>query len=129
MNKGIGYEKSRRFALRVVKMHGVLAKRRVPHALSDQILRSGTSVGANLAEAACAVSRADFLSKVYVALKECAETKYWISLLADCGALSAEESKSLFGDCEELFKILMATTKTLVSDKTAKESVKKESVK
>ena len=83
--------------------------------MSKQLLRSGTSIGANLAEAECAISRKDFVSKVYIALKECVETQYWLELLAETDYLSDDQYRSIWSDCEELRKMLSATTKTVNS--------------
>ena len=83
--------------------------------MSKQLLRSGTGIGANLAEAECAISRKDFLAKVYIALKESAETKYWLELLHETDILSDMEFQSIYEDCEELRRILSATTKTVNS--------------
>ena len=85
------------------------------YVLSKQLLRSGTSIGANLAEAECAISRKDFLAKVYIALKECAETKYWIELLRETDYLTEEQFRSIWNDCEEIRKMLSSTTKTVNS--------------
>ena len=74
-------EKSKRFAVRVVKLYRFLRENKSEYVMSKQLLRCGTSIGANLAEAECAISKKDFLAKVYIALKECAETKYWLELL------------------------------------------------
>ena len=81
--------------------------------LSKQILRSGTSIGANIAEARCAYSRKDFAAKIYIALKECAETIYWLELLHSTEYLTDEEYNSLHCDCETLRRMLSATTKHL----------------
>ena len=81
-------------------------------------MRSGTSIGANLAEAAMAISRKDFQAKVYVALKECAETQYWLELLKETDYLTEEQYQSLFRDCDELRKKLSATTATLNKSET-----------
>ena len=81
--------------------------------LSKQILRSGTSIGANLAEAECAISKNDFISKVYIALKECVETQYWLDLLKDSGYVTPQEHESICADRNEITKILTKTTKTL----------------
>ena len=81
--------------------------------MSKQLLRSGTSIGANLAEAVYASSRKDFTAKLYIALKECAETAYWLELLYECDYLSAPIHTSLRTDCEELRKMLSSSTKTL----------------
>ena len=83
--------------------------------MSKQLLRSGTSIGANLAEAECAISKKDFLAKIYIALKECAETRYWLELLHETDFLSEAQFSSIYADCEELRKMLSATTKTINS--------------
>ena len=80
--------------------------------LPKQILRSGTSIGANIAEARYGINKKDFLSKIYISLKECSETIYWLELLYSCSFLNENEYRSLLSDCEELRKMLSATTKT-----------------
>ena len=90
-------------------------KEKQEYVLSKQLLRSGTSVGANLAEAECAISKKDFLAKVYIALKECSEAQYWLELLYETEYLTEEEFRSIAADCEELRKMLSATTKTINS--------------
>lgn len=107
--------KSKRFAVRIVKLYQYLCDEKREYVLSKQLLRSGTSIGANLAEAECAISRKDFLAKIYIALKECAETKYWLELLHETAYLSPEEFQSIYADCEELRKMLSSTTKTINS--------------
>ena len=98
--------KSKRFAVRIVNLYHYLCDEKREFVLSKQLLRSGTSIGANLAEAGCAISRKDFLSKVYIALKECAETTYWLELLHDTHYISDKEFESIYSDCEELRKML-----------------------
>ena len=78
--------------------------------------------GANLAEAECAISRKDFLSKVYIALKECAETKYWLDILWETEYLSQQQYQSISGDCEEIRKMLSSTTKTVSSTLNSQNS-------
>ena len=107
--------KSKRFAVRIIKLYQYLCAEKQEFVLSKQLLRSGTSIGANLAEAECAISKKDFLAKVYIALKESAETIYWLELLYETDFLSEEEYRSIYGDCEELRKMLSATTKTINS--------------
>ena len=80
--------------------------------LSKQLLRSGTSIGANIAEAQQAQSKADFVSKLSIALKETAETKYWIRLMSATGYLSEQEYQSIVSDCVELEKMLVTSVKT-----------------
>ena len=108
-------EKSRKFAIRVVRLYQYLRDDKREYVLAKQLLRAGTSIGANLAEAECAISRKDFLSKVYIALKECSETLYWLELLHETHYLTMEQYSSMQSDCEELRRILSATTKTMQS--------------
>ena len=108
-------EKSRKFAIRVVRLYQYLCDDKREYVLAKQLLRAGTSIGANLAEAECAISRKDFLSKVYIALKECSETLYWLELLHETEYLTMEQYSSMQSDCEELRRILSATTKTMQS--------------
>lgn len=113
MKNNIAMKKSEAFALRIIKLYNHLTDTRKEYVLSKQILRSGTSIGANLAEAECAITKKDFLSKVYIALKECAETQYWLRLLKNSKYLTATEYTGVYKDCNEITKILMATTKTI----------------
>ena len=84
--------------------------------LSKQILRSGTSIGANIAESECAISKKDFLSKLYIALKETSETLYWLELLYKTEYLDKQMYKSMYNDCEEIKRILQASTKTISAE-------------
>ena len=104
--------KSMAFAKRIVFAYQFLCEDKKEFVLSKQLLRSGTSIGANIAEAQYGSSRKDFLNKLYIALKECAETLYWLELLSSCGYLSETEYQSLYCDCEELRKMLSAITKS-----------------
>ena len=81
-------------------------------ALSNQLLRAGTSIGANVREAVYAQSRADFNAKMYIALKEAGESAYWIELLERTEYLTPPQAKSIYDDCDELIKILSSITKT-----------------
>jgi len=80
--------------------------------LTKQLLRSGTSIGANVVEAQQAQSRADFISKLSIALKEAVETDYWLRLLKEAGYLTETEFSSIYADCRELEKLLTAIVKT-----------------
>ena len=113
MSDNIALQKSKDFAVRMVKLYRYLSEERKEHVLSKQILRSGTSIGANLAESACAISRNDFLSKIYIALKEASETRYWLELLYRTDYLTKEQYNSLDDDCAEIYRILQSTTKTM----------------
>ena len=108
-------QKSKHFAVRIVRLYQYLCSEKKEFVLSKQILRSGTSNGANLAESECAITKKDFLSKIYIALKECNETLYWLDLLQETGYLNPDEYLSIKSDCEEIRKMLSSTTKTLVS--------------
>ncbi len=116
MENSIAYNKSKCFAIRIVRLYKHLHDQMNEHVISRQLLRAGTSIGANLAEARHAMSRNDFLAKVYIALKECAETEYWLDLLHDTDYLSDPEHASIHSDCRELLRILTATTKTMSED-------------
>lgn len=105
--------KSLAFAKRIVLLYQFLCEEKQEYVLSKQLLRSGTSIGANIAEAQYGSSRKDFLNKLYIALKESAETLYWLELLFSCDYLTAVEYQSLYQDCEELRKLLSAITKSL----------------
>lgn len=104
--------KSRRFAVRTVRLFQYLCREKKEFVLSKQLLRSGTSIGANLAESECAISKKDFLAKIYIALKECSETLYWLELLYETEYLSEKEFDSVQEDCLELRKMLSSITKT-----------------
>jgi len=105
-------EKTFRFAIRIVKLYQLLAKERGETVLAKQLLRAGTSIGANATEAQQAQSKADFVSKMSIALKETTETKYWLRLLQATGYLSRAEFQSVFSDCTEIEKVLTAIVKT-----------------
>ena len=107
--------KSKKFAVRIVKLYKYLCNEKSEFVLSKQLLRSGTSIGANIAESECAISEKDFLSKIYIALKECSETIYWLELLYETDYLTQSELESVRSDCIEIKKILSATTKTVKS--------------
>ena len=105
--------KSYKFALRIIEMYKLLTSEHKEFVLSKQVLRSGTSVGAMIKEAEHAQSKADFLNKMNIALKEINETEYWLMLLKDSSYLSDTEYKSINEDCIELIRLLASTVKTL----------------
>ncbi len=105
--------KSKRFAIRIVNLYRYLCEEKKEYVMSRQILRCGTAVGANLAESTTAISRKDFLSKIYIAVKECSETQYWLELLRDTDYITEEMFVSIQNDCEELRKMLSSSTKTM----------------
>ena len=104
--------KSMDFSIRIVRLYKYLCEEKKEFILSKQILRSGTSIGANIAESECAISKKDFLMKIYIALKETSETLYWLELLNRSEYLNDKEYKSLYSDCTEIKKILSSTTIT-----------------
>ena len=108
-------EKSLAFAKRAVNAYRYLCEEKDEYVLSKQFLRSGTSIGANIMEAQFASSKKDFLNKMYISLKECAETLYWLELLYSCHYLAESEYTSLQTDCVELQKLLISITKSAKS--------------
>ena len=105
-------EKSFQFAIRIVRLYQYLRSKKKEFVLSKQLLRSGTSIGANVAEAQQAQSRADFLSKINIALKEAAETEYWLRLLRATDYMVEKEFRSIYDDCEQVKKLLVAIVKS-----------------
>jgi len=105
-------DKSLHFASRIVKLHKYLIKAHKESVISKQIIRSGTSIGANINEGNYGVSRADFIAKMQIAQKECAETEYWIRLLRLSEYIDEKEYESLLKDCLDIKNILTATLKT-----------------
>ncbi len=105
-------DKSLRFAARIVKLHQYLIKQKRETIISKQIIRSGTSIGANANEAIYGSSKADFIAKLQISLKETAETEYWLRLLILSEYLSETDGNSLLQDCLEIKRILIATLKT-----------------
>lgn len=104
-------EKSKAFALRIIKLYRYLCDGKSEYVLSKQILRSGTSIGANVREAIRAQSKRDFYAKLTVALKEADETAYWLELLFESGCLDEPSYNSVYADCQELIKLLVAIIK------------------
>ena len=105
-------EKSFHFAVRVVNLCKYLQETKKEYILSKQLMRSGTSIGANIMESQQAQSRADFISKLNIALKEAVETNYWLRLLRATDYLTDSEYMSVIDDCKELEKLLTAIIKT-----------------
>ncbi len=105
-------DKSFQFSIRIVKLCSYLQREKREYVLSKQLLRSGTSIGANVSEAKQGQSRADFLSKNSIALKEAEETDYWLRLLYATGFLSKAGFDSMITDCRELERILTSIVKS-----------------
>ncbi len=105
-------QKSMAFARRIVRLYQYLSKDHKEYVMSKQILRSGTSIGANIAEAIYGSSRKDFVAKLQIAQKEAAETLYWLELLQSCDYIPNNLSVSLRDDCKELLAMLAASIKS-----------------
>lgn len=112
MKENIIVDKSKKFAVRIVRLYQYMCSTKKEYILSKQLLRSGTSIGANVKEAVRGQSRSDFYAKMNIALKEASETEYWIELLYETNYLSEQEFESIYYDCQELLKILMSITKS-----------------
>ena len=115
--KNILYTKSYAFSIRIVKLTQYLTNDKKEYILSKQILRSGTAICALVSESKFAQSRADFLNKLMVALKEANEAQYWINLLYDTDYISEPMHNSLLKDNKELVKLLVSITKTIKKNK------------
>ena len=102
-------EKSKAFALQVIKVCNEVKDKKRESVLTNQLLRSGTSVGANIREAFYAHGRADFIAKLQIALKECSESEYWLELLLESGYY---ESRSILEQCIEIKKLLISSINT-----------------
>ena len=105
--------KSMAFAVRIYRLSKRLREELKEFVLADQILRSGSSIGANLSEARYAISKKDFLNKCKIAQKECSETQFWLEFLGNCDLLDKDELTSFLTDCLELRRLLSATCQTL----------------
>ena len=116
MKQNIIVDKSYAFAIRIIKLYQHLRKQSHLSDISRQILRSGTSVGANIEEAVGAQSQKDFIHKLSISYKEARETRYWLRLLKDTQVLPAQISDSLIKDCEEILAILGKIKSTLQSN-------------
>ena len=106
---------SKAFALRIIKLYKYLIEDKCVYVLSKQVLRSGTSIGANVRESVNAQSRMDFINKLNVALKEANETEYWLELLYESGYLKEDEFKSIYNDCGKIAATLTKIIKTTKS--------------
>jgi four helix bundle protein len=111
MRESIIRDKSYKFALKIIELYKLLLKHK-EYVISKQLLRSGTSIGANIEEALAGQSRADFMSKMSIASKEARESKYWLNLLNDSGLVKKELLKPLMEECDSIIKILTSIVKT-----------------
>ncbi len=105
-------DKALLFAARIVKLNKYLTKEKKETVISKQIVRSATSVGANANEAIYGISKADFIAKLQISLKETAETEYWLRLLVLSEYITEKEGESLLNDCLEIKRILISTLKS-----------------
>ena len=110
-NKNVVYKKAYKLAIKVVNIYKKLSSEKKEFILSKQLLKSGTSIGANITEANGGISKADFSAKISIAYKETLETKYWLSLLNDTNYLEDEIFNEVFSDADEIAKILYAILK------------------
>ena len=123
MSDSLILTKAKAFAIRVVKLHKYLRGKREA-TMSKQILRCGTSIGANLAEAKYAQSKEDFIFKQAIALKEAGETLYWLELLRDVDLIPDNDAyRTIYADCEELIRLLVASLKKLKPVETKPEDL------
>lgn len=114
-NENVVLEKSYGFALRIVQLYKFLVYEKKEYVMSKQVLKSGTSIGANAEEAIGAQPKKDFLAKIFIAYKETRETRFWLRLLRDSKFITPKQAESLLIDCEELAKIIgkiISTTKS-----------------
>ena len=100
--------KSKAFALRTIKLYQYLCEEKKEFVLSKQLLRSGTSIGANVKEAIRGQSKADFVFKLNISLKEASESEYWLELLHESGYITDAQFSSIYADCIEILKLLTA---------------------
>lgn len=105
-------EKSKSFALRIIRYYKYLVDQQKEFVLSKQMLRSGTSIGANIRESQRGQSKADFYAKLYIALKEADETAYWLELMHESGYLTDGQFAGIYADCNELIRLLVSITLT-----------------
>ena len=117
MKNNIVADKSRLFAIRIIRLYKYLRNDKCEYYLSKQLVRSGTSIGANIREAILSFSNADFIYKMNTALKEACETEYWLELLHETDYITDAEFNSIYKDCNEIAKLLTAIVKTSKTEK------------
>jgi four helix bundle protein len=108
--------KSYKFAVRCVNLYKYLCEQKHDYVIGKQLLRSGTSIGANVKEAIRGISKAEFRAKMSISLKEASESEFWIELLRDTEYITKEEAESLLNDCGELLRLLMSIVKTIQTE-------------
>ncbi len=112
MRENVLLDKALQFAVKIVKLQKYLVEKKRENVISKQIIRSATSIGANANEAVYGISKADFIAKLQISLKETAETEYWLRLLVLSEFIEVAEGESLIKDCLEIKRILISTLKT-----------------
>ncbi len=110
--KNVIVVKSKAFAVRIIRLYQYLKNEKSEYVLSKQLLRSGTSIGANVKEAIRGQTRPDFIAKMNIALKEASETEYWLELLMETDYLTLAQGDSILADCRELLKLLTSIVKS-----------------
>lgn len=113
-------DKTKQFAVRIIRLYQYIVNDRKEYVLSKQVLRSGTSIGANVREALQGQSKKDFRSKMNIALKEATETNYWLELLYETDYLNKTQFESINNDCTEIIRILISIVKNTNLDKPTK---------
>ena len=113
MSKSILIQSTLKFSAKIIKLQQYLSKDKKESIISKQIIRSATSIGANINEANYGSSKADFIAKMHIALKECAETEYWIRLLKESEYITDEMFKALINECLAIKKMLVSTLNTV----------------
>jgi len=108
--------KSYKFSVRCVNLYKYLCEQKHDYVIGKQLLRSGTSIGANVKEAIRGISKAEFRAKMSISLKEASESEFWIELLRDTEYITKEEAESLLNDCGELLRLLMSIVKTIQTE-------------
>ena len=108
-------EKCMNFSIRIIGLCRFLNEEKHEYRIADQMFRSGTSIGANVAESQCAISKNDFIAKLYIQLKESNETLYWLRLLQRTQYINNKQYESIYKDCEELKRMLVSITKKMTT--------------
>ena len=117
MTENASVEKSFEFAVRIVNVYKYLTREHKEYVISKQLLRCGTSIGANIREAKYAHSKADFVAKLQISLKDCYETEYWIEIAQKANIISEEIAKSVLHDCGSIRRMLIASISTAKENK------------
>ena len=112
MSNNVVKDKSKKFALRIIKLYKYLSEDKREYVMSKQLLRSGTSIGANICEADHSMSKREFNAKMNISLKEVAETEYWLELLSESEYINQNEFSSIIKDCTEIKGLLISIIKT-----------------